>query len=210
MTDPRVERTRTAVHAAVLDLLVSEGPAAVTHQRVADESGVSRATIYRHWPDRAGLLVDCVAAQRPVTSPPEPSGDLREDLVDLFTMLAEEMGDHPEMPWFIAMLAQSEHDPDMVVLRQRLSAIEDMPIAPYLERLRERGVEVDEQVVAAMIVGPLFALRFIFGRQLDRDTVAQLVDAWLRGLEVDASRRGAVVRAPDGGRRFGVDQPGSR
>jgi AcrR family transcriptional regulator len=46
---------------AARELLVGEGPGAVTHQRVAQEAGVGRATVYRHWPRPEQLLLDVMA-----------------------------------------------------------------------------------------------------------------------------------------------------
>ena len=57
-TNPQVQRTHGLMLDAARDLLNENGPAAVTHLRVAEASGVARATVYRHWPDRADILVD--------------------------------------------------------------------------------------------------------------------------------------------------------
>src|ERR1700746_1798465 len=57
-TDPRAARSGEAILAAALDLLAREGPGAITHQRVAQQAGVGRATIYRHWADPEDLLRD--------------------------------------------------------------------------------------------------------------------------------------------------------
>ena len=52
----RVTASRAAALAAAQTLLQQEGLAAVTHQRVAAEAGVGRATVYRHWPKPEALL----------------------------------------------------------------------------------------------------------------------------------------------------------
>lgn len=56
--DPRVERSRTAVLDAAVDLLLEGGLEAVTFDAVSGRSGVARTTIYRHWPHRDDLLAD--------------------------------------------------------------------------------------------------------------------------------------------------------
>ena len=45
--DPRTVRSREAILAAARHLLLHHGPAAVTHQRVAEQAGVGRATVSR-------------------------------------------------------------------------------------------------------------------------------------------------------------------
>src|SRR5260221_3163014 len=57
-TDPRAARSREAILAAAYDLLAREGPGAITHQRVARQAGVGRATVYRHWAAPQDLLRD--------------------------------------------------------------------------------------------------------------------------------------------------------
>src|SRR6266705_1946789 len=61
-TDPRAARSREAILAAALDLLAREGPGAITHQRVARQAGVGRATVYRHWAAPEDLLRDVLYA----------------------------------------------------------------------------------------------------------------------------------------------------
>ena len=58
MTDARYERSRVAVHEAVCSVLVSDGLGGLTVDRLAAESGVSRSTIYRNWPDMAALACE--------------------------------------------------------------------------------------------------------------------------------------------------------
>jgi AcrR family transcriptional regulator len=58
MSDARYERSRAAVHEAVCAVLVAEGLAGLSVDRVAAQSGVSRSTIYRNWPDMAALACE--------------------------------------------------------------------------------------------------------------------------------------------------------
>src|SRR5213082_592514 len=60
-TDPRAARSREAILAAAYDLLAREGPGAITHQRVAQQAGVGRATVYRHWAAPQDLLRDVLS-----------------------------------------------------------------------------------------------------------------------------------------------------
>src|SRR3954462_11174851 len=70
--DPRAVRSREAILVAARRLLSSDGPAAITHQRVSQEAGVGRATVYRHWPRSEQLLLDVMAdADLPLFKDPE-------------------------------------------------------------------------------------------------------------------------------------------
>ena len=54
-TDARYERSKAAVFEAVRSVLVADGIAGLTADRLAEVSGISRSTIYRNWPDLAAL-----------------------------------------------------------------------------------------------------------------------------------------------------------
>jgi AcrR family transcriptional regulator len=76
--------------AAARTLLIEEGPAAVTHQRVAQQAGVGRATAYRHWPRPDLLLLDTMAT---VEFPffRDPASPVRPWLRQQLRVLADEM-----------------------------------------------------------------------------------------------------------------------
>ncbi|MGL5861141.1 MAG: TetR/AcrR family transcriptional regulator, partial [Phycicoccus sp.] len=102
--DPRVLRTRRKALAAAVELLRVEGPAAVTHQRVAEAAKVARATMYLHWPDRGSLLFGAVT-QLPSGEAPR-SGDLREDLVAALGVMRELLEQPPIAAAFLELLAR--------------------------------------------------------------------------------------------------------
>jgi AcrR family transcriptional regulator len=52
-------RTRQRITAAAVELHGSIGPAATTMSAVAERAGVTRATLYRHFPDEATLFAAC-------------------------------------------------------------------------------------------------------------------------------------------------------
>ncbi len=60
--DPRIEQSRTLVLDAAVALFLERGLAAVTMEGTATRSGVSRSTLYRHWPNRDALTADMFAS----------------------------------------------------------------------------------------------------------------------------------------------------
>lgn len=56
--DPRVERTRRDLRAALVELADEHGYRAVTVGDVATRAGVNRATFYRHYEDKEDLAAD--------------------------------------------------------------------------------------------------------------------------------------------------------
>ena len=78
---PRSEACRLAIMAAAYDLLARDGLVRFTIERVAAVAAVGRSTIYRWWPSRGALAVDCLLdAVRRHERPPE-TGDVRCDLI---------------------------------------------------------------------------------------------------------------------------------
>lgn len=64
---------------ATRQLLVDEGFAATTVQKIAERSGVHASAIYRRWPGRLDLIEDAVFSELP-PGRVRPTGDLRRDL----------------------------------------------------------------------------------------------------------------------------------
>ena len=72
----RAEReaaTRQAIVEAAVTLHQEIGPLATTVSALAQRAGVSRPTVYAHFPDDAVLLVACTAHYRASHPPPDPS-----------------------------------------------------------------------------------------------------------------------------------------
>lgn len=55
--DARIVRSRSVALEAAVGLLVEHGVTALTHQNLAEASGLSRATLYRQWPTMVDLLL---------------------------------------------------------------------------------------------------------------------------------------------------------
>ena len=185
--DPRVTRTREEVHGTVLRLLAADGPAAVTHARVVEESSVSRATLYRHWPDRTSLLVDAIAAVRPDFDLGEPTGDLRADLRDFLRAGAKALTETQAMPWLLALSLRAADDPEFRVVLERIAEIHDTPLGPLYRRGIADGTiraDLDLAIFQAMCFGTMFSLRFVWQQDLTDDLVETVVETILAGIEV--------------------------
>ena len=89
----QVDQTRQRIVAAAVELHGSVGPAATTVTAIADRAGVTRLTVYRHFPDDAALFAACSAHWISGQQLPDPGawsrvGDpaarLRAGLADLY------------------------------------------------------------------------------------------------------------------------------
>ena len=89
----QVDQTRQRIVEATVELHGSVGPAATTIAAIADRAGVTRLTVYRHFPDEAALFGACSAhwiSRQQLPDPGtwsqigDPAGRLRAGLADLY------------------------------------------------------------------------------------------------------------------------------
>jgi AcrR family transcriptional regulator len=67
------QQTRQAITEAAVKLHGTVGPARTTVSAIADEAGVQRATVYRHFPDEPSLFRACSGHYMAMHPPPDPS-----------------------------------------------------------------------------------------------------------------------------------------
>src|SRR3954468_22754752 len=85
--------TRQRITEATMHLHERVGPARTTVSAIAEEAGVQRATVYRHFPDEPSLFQACAGHYMSLHPPPDPSrwadiadpaDRLREALADVY------------------------------------------------------------------------------------------------------------------------------
>lgn len=182
--DPRVERTRAAVIDAASDLLVTEGPDAITHANVALAANVSRTTVYNHWPTREDLL--CAAIDSVGRFTPDESnlvGPLRADLDTLCEHLIVDLIDAQRAPMIANMMERALHDDTVVAVRDAFVTLIEQAFRVAFERAIERGelrADIDVRRSFASIVGNFLYARFMSSDGFDRDYADSVLDDFVR------------------------------
>lgn len=177
-TDPRSTRSRAAILTAARALLLKEGPAAVTHQRVAQEAGVGRATVYRHWAQPEQLMLATMADSdlpffhNPVT-PVRPW--LRDQLRALGTEL--------ELPEVIAvsltLMQGAVWNPQIAEQRDRSTATVTSRLRAALELAATTGemtTTTPPEDAAAMLLGPMVYRTSMQAGHITDDLIDRLLD----------------------------------
>jgi AcrR family transcriptional regulator len=179
--DPRVVRTREAVRRAVRSLIQRSGFEALTHQHVAAEAGIGRATVYRHWPDRTQLLLDALAD---VETPTDwrSSGELGTDLTTELRRLQRTLTSSPLVPELVALIGQAEWDPELRELKTELLASGTAGLRLALQAGIDRGelpagLELDAAI--ARLAGPLFYRRVLAHAPIEDRFVQRVLEAFL-------------------------------
>jgi AcrR family transcriptional regulator len=67
----RQEETRRRIVAAAIELHTTLGPSRATVQAIAEKAGVTRPTVYAHFPDARSLFEACAGHVRATTPPPD-------------------------------------------------------------------------------------------------------------------------------------------
>ncbi len=106
---------------------------------IAAQAGVSKATIYRRWANKAAVVASAVEHQATGT-PPEPrGGELRDDLLEVLQWLAQQIAEQ-DMAMLAAVLAGMRSDPDLAAaMRGRLHRDEAAMLERSLRRAAKRG-----------------------------------------------------------------------
>jgi AcrR family transcriptional regulator len=69
----RQEETRQRIVAAAVELHTTLGPSQTTVQAIAENAGLTRPTVYAHFPDARSLLEACSGHVRATVPPPDPT-----------------------------------------------------------------------------------------------------------------------------------------
>ena len=181
--DKRVERSRSAVLTETYRQLSQGGISGVSIDAISRQSGVSKTTIYRHWPSRSALLLDaCASFGKPAKIP--DTGSLRGDLLTLLTSLAEALDGTTWSKAYPSILDAAERDLEIAAVQSQLHLGFMAPFEAVIERAKADG---DPSLcgrptgdIVAGLVGPLFFCRWFAREGLNARFVKAIVDTVLR------------------------------
>jgi len=184
MSDARLERSRAAVHEAVCSVLVSDGLGGLTVDRLAAESGVSRSTIYRNWPDMAALaceVFDELVQRQPVDLDNDPSVALHQYLSNY----ARRLNDPTYTAVLVALIEGSSRDEAFADVHRRAFSQTRSRAGAIVRRAQSSGLvnrRLDPQQCVEDVVAPFLYRRLvtqarITPRQVD-DLHARLLARW--------------------------------
>ena len=166
--------TRQHITEAAMRLHGTVGPARTTISNIAEEAGVQRATVYRHFPDLESVFLACSAHWVSLNPPPDPAAwtriadpdeRLRRALTELYAwyvwaepMLANVTRDAAAAPAVVREASQHRYAAIQAALvrgrrsrgrsRARVAAAigHALDFATWRSLTRERGLEADEAV----------------------------------------------------------------
>ena len=172
-------RSREAILDAARTLLVSRGPAAVTHVLVADTAGVGRATVYRHWPRSEDLLAEAMATV-PMPFFDAPVSPVREWLKNELRKVARQL-DRNDVRAVATTIANSAlWGEEMDARREGFASTLSARLAEALVAARDSGevhLRGDPLHAAALAIGPLYYRSTIEHGPIDEEMLDAAIDA---------------------------------
>lgn len=192
MPRPRSEKSHQKVLEAAVHLFAEEGIDATSMDAIAGRSGVSKATIYKHWPDKDALAMEILVWLYRLDEKIKPveRGSLRDDLMAALSYRPVEH--HPKereriMPHLIAYSARNpvfgKAWRSKVVIRHTAY------LGQVIQSAIDRG-EIDQNlsmdVAVALLFGPMmYRQMFVAGSRDEKAPpafIAQVVDAFIRAF----------------------------
>lgn len=155
---PRDASVDAAIAAATESVLVAEGYAAVSIDRVAKIAGTTRAAVYRRVKSRGELVIGLLI-NRFGTSPAPDTGDLRRDIEGVQALQRIFFADAIVRAGLAGLFSDTYAEPTLgAVLYERFLAPRRQSVAAMLARATERGQiapVVDPAHISDLLTGPL-------------------------------------------------------
>jgi len=172
------QRAHHKVLEAALNLFAEKGIDSTSVDAIASRSGVSKATIYKHWADKDALCMEVLVYIHELDEgPPEvDSGDLKADLVSFLVYEPPPRKADLQkriMPHLIAYSARNQEFgrawKTRVLERARTG------LKKLVRRGMDRGVfpaVLDDELAIPLLLGPMLFC-YILGPRLDRKWLAE-------------------------------------
>ncbi|GIM28412.1 TetR family transcriptional regulator [Clostridium polyendosporum] len=183
---PRCEKTKTAILSAAYDLLLENGFGAVTIEKIAERAGVSKATIYKWWPNKAAVVVDGFLNATNTKLPiPDTGSTIKDMLIQVNNFVKFLMSREGNV--ITEIIAEGQSDPK---LAETYRTIYFKPRRNISKQILERGISRGElrkdlniEVSIDLIWGPVFYRLLITGEVIDSTFVENLVNYVLEGIK---------------------------
>jgi TetR/AcrR family transcriptional regulator, regulator of autoinduction and epiphytic fitness len=197
--DPRVERSREVILRASVEELAAAGYGAFTIESVATRAGVAKTTIYRHWPDKVGLIIDALGVFHEQMVPSLHDATVREQIERLLRHVAQVLRDPMFSRCIPALVEGAQRDPRLRELLHGYSAHRRRELVDVIAQgvgSGELPAGLDPDLVAVTLLGPIFYLGLMSGQPFAPEQARDLVRTVLGTPPATAAPRSRRRRQP--------------
>jgi AcrR family transcriptional regulator len=181
----------TAAHQAILraasELLIGVGFDPTTVDAIAARAGVSKATIYRWWPNKAAVVMDAFLADTAPRMPFPHTGTTRTDLRHQMRAVIDLFNDPVVGRSFAGLIAEAQRDQALAAaLRERFIDQRREAAREVIQRGINRGDlrrNVDPDLVIDTLYGALYYRFLVSGDPLPRTYADRLLDQFMSALQ---------------------------
>jgi AcrR family transcriptional regulator len=182
------EQVRREVLAAAGRLLLAEGMAGFTIERVAALAGASKMTIYKWWPSKGALALEGYFSTVETTLAFPDTGDIEKDLTAQLTAFVHLMRDTDAGRVIAELIGQAQTDPELAGAFQRgySRPRRDLAVAT-LSRAQDRGQirpDIDPEVIIDQLWGACYNRLLVPDLPLTDDFATAVVRNVLHGVGV--------------------------
>ena len=160
-----------------IELIVESGFPALTMERVAARASVSRAALYRRWPNKVELVADAVESFALSQGPLPDTGRLPDDITELLYGLVRNRSANLET--YEALVGAMAGDPELGKrCREALKAKFSESLRAIVSRAVERGelpTSTDVELLATVVPALAFYRARALGQQVDCGYVDRVV-----------------------------------
>ncbi|WP_339254070.1 TetR/AcrR family transcriptional regulator [Paenibacillus sp. FSL P2-0136] len=183
---PRNTEAKNAILNASYELLLETGFGAVTVEKIAEQAQVSKATIYKWWPNKAAVVMDGYLYAANARLPIPDTGSAKEDILIHAGTLAQFLTSR-EGKVITELIGEGQSDTGLAeAYRSRYFG----PRREEARKLFERGIAqgelkqgLDIGSCIDLVYGPIFYRLLLTGGELSEDSVRALVLLALQALE---------------------------
>ena len=183
---PRNIETQKAILSASYELLLESGFKAVTVDKIAERAKVSKATIYKWWPNKAAVVMDgflSAAARLPVPDTGSALNDILIPATSLANFLISREG-----TIINELVGEGQFDSKLAEeYRVRYFQPRRLQAKQLLEKGIKRGElkeNLDIELSIDLIYGPIFYRLLVTGEKLDDSYVHDLVINAFEGIRL--------------------------
>ncbi|PZW48085.1 TetR family transcriptional regulator [Humitalea rosea] len=177
---PRSPEVRERILAATEELLSEGGFQAVTVEAVAARAGVAKTSLYRWWPNRAAVALDCVSARMTPIADEAGMGGFRERFRRQLKATIRLLNS-PQGQAILALIGAKQTDPALAqsyseqIARPRRA--QTRMLLQQATRAGEIAAGTDPDVFLDAIYGPLYYRKVVSGEPVTDEFIDRIVDA---------------------------------
>jgi AcrR family transcriptional regulator len=197
MVRSRSARAHDSVLNAALQLFSERGIDATSMDAIADTSGVSKATIYKHWPDKEALCLEVMSHVHSAdpASRHVDSGDLRTDLLAILRYRPSERYAEIKAKLLPHMMAHAARNPAFAKTWQsRFFEPPRVELRQVLQRAiarRDLPSSLDVDLALALLLGPMLYTNLLkrMQQEVPGGILEQVVEAFMKSYQIARPKR---------------------